>query len=67
METLEYGANRQVAISKSQRKALNRVTGYGELECEVEPANHGSIFVKVGGKFSSTLYAITPRGKVHTL
>lgn len=59
-----------IEITKSQHRALNRVTGFGELdilELDTETTADRSIFVKVGSPHAPLLYAITARGKTTQL
>lgn len=62
-------AKSSIELTKSQRRALNRVTGYGELDIldldlETDPR---ALFVKVGSPHAPLLYAITARGKATQL
>ena len=56
-------------LTKSQRKALNRVTGFGALEVQsLEKANQrGDVFAKIGSRFTPRLFVITVRGHVEDL
>lgn len=57
-----------IAPTKSQRKAIARVTGFGALPVLTqETDDDGALFVKVGSKFAPLLFAISRRGKVWKL